>query len=229
MNTFKKLNLTALVLIITVASYAQVSVGIKAGVNLADTRINGLFDNNLPDQNMYPGFTAGIIAELPLFSGFAFRPELNYTQKGFITDISVAELELIGIDVPIGASAKTRFNYVDMPLLVKYSTGTDLAKVYLIAGPTVGYTLNAHVRPVTNFLININLPRVNIPLENDIYQKWEIAATLGLGGEIKVGQGKIFGDARYNLGITNMLQDPVIDFRAKNQGLAITAGYAYQF
>ncbi len=229
MNTFKKLNLTALVLMFTVAVYAQVSVGLKTGVNLADTRINGLFDKNLPEQNMYPGFTAGIIAEFPMLNGFAFRPELNFTQKGFITDISVADFDLLGIDIPIGARAKTRFNYVDVPLLIKYSTGTELAKVYFIAGPTVGYTLNAHVRPVTNFLININLPRVNIPLDNDIYQRWEIAATLGLGGELKVGQGKIFGDARYNLGITNMLQDPIIDFRAKNQGIAITAGYAYQF
>lgn len=229
MNTFKKLNFTALILLITVATYAQVSVGFKSGVNLADTRVSGLFDNNLPEQNMYPGFTAGIIAEFPLLNGFAFRPELNYSQKGFITDVSVTDLELLGIDVPVGARAKTRFNYIDVPLLIKYSTGTELAKVYFVAGPTVGYTLNAHVRPVANFIINVNLPRVNIPLDNDIYQRWEIAATLGVGGEVKAGQGKLFSDVRYNLGLTNMLQDPIIDFRAKNQGVAITAGYAYLF
>lgn len=229
MNSFKKQNLTILVLLLSVATYAQVSLGFKTGVNLADTRINGLFDNSLPEQNMYPGFTAGVIAEVPMLNGFAFRPELSYTQKGFVTDISVSDLELLGIDIPIGARAKTRFNYLDMPLLIKYSTGTDLAKVYFVVGPTIGYTINAHVRPVANLLINVNLPRVNIPLDNDIYQRWEIAGTLGMGGEIKAGKGKIFSDVRYNLGLTNMLQDPIIDFRAKNQGLAITAGYAYSF
>jgi hypothetical protein len=229
MNTFKKLKLIVFLLAATISIQAQIAVGIKSGVNLADTRVDGLFDNNLPEQTMYPGFTVGVIAEIPLMNGFAFRPELNFVQKGFVTDISITDFELLGIDIPLGARAKTRFNYVDMPLLLKYSTGSDLAKLYFIAGPTLGYTLNAHVRPVANLFIDINLPRVNIPLDNDIYQRWEVAATMGIGGEFKAGQGKIFGDARYNLGLTNMLQDPIIDFRAKNQGIAITAGYAYQF
>jgi hypothetical protein len=229
MNLIQKLKLVAFFLAATISIQAQISVGIKSGVNLADTRVNGLFDNSLPEQTMYPGFTVGVIAEITLLNGFAFRPEFNFAQKGFVTDISITDFELLGIDIPLGARAKTRFNYVDMPLLLKYSKGSDLAKLYFIAGPSLGYTLNAHVRPVANLIIDINLPRVNIPLNNDIYQRWEVAATMGVGGEFKAGQGKIFGDARYNLGLTNMLQDPIIDFRAKNQGIAITAGYAYQF
>lgn len=229
MNSFRKIQLLAAFIIISVSSQAQVSIGVKTGVNFADTRVDGLLDNVLPDQTMYTGFTAGLIAEIPIQNGLSFRPELNYIQKGFITEANIYDLELLGIDIPIGAKAKTRFNYLEMPLLMKYSVGTESAKFYIIGGPNISYAANAHVRPVANLLINFNLPKINLNLDGDIYQRWELSGTLGAGGEFKAGHGKIFADARYTLGFTNMLDNPIIDVTSKNQGVNVSAGYAYTF
>lgn len=229
MRTFRLIQLVFTFISVAFVANAQVSLGVKAGANFADTRINGLIDNLLPEQTIYTGFTAGIVAEIPMINGFSFRPELNYIQKGFISQKDLYNFELIGIEIPLGAKLKTRFNYIEMPLLLKFSTGSELAKFYVIAGPNVSFAVNAHSRPVANFLLSFNLPKVNINLSNDIYERWELSGTLGAGGEFKVGHGKLFGDVRYTHGFTNMLDNPIIDFKAKNQGFNMSAGYAYVF
>lgn len=207
---------------------AQISVGGKIGVNFADTRVNGLLENYTPDQTTYTGFTAGVMAEIPMTSALSFRPELNYIQKGF-TVSQAFDVELLGIDMPIGAKANTRLNYMEMPLLLKYSIGSDQTKVYAIAGPNIAYATSAELRPVATFIIDFNLPRIPINLDNDIYNRWEVSGVVGVGGEVKAGPGKIFMDGRYNLGFTSMLENPIVNLNIKNQGFNISAGYAYSF
>lgn len=228
MKSIRKINLIVLFGMFVFALKSQVSIGVKVGANFADTRVSGLVENFIPAQTTYTGFTTGIVAEIPMLNGFSFRPELNYIQKGFVTRQSF-DIEILGIDMPLGAKAKTRVNYMEVPLLVKYSVGNEVAKAYVIAGPSIAYAASAELRPVATLLIDFNLPAININLNNDIYQRWEIGGTMGVGGEIKAGQGKIFADARYNLGFTNMLNNPIVDLKIKNQGMNISAGYAYTF
>ncbi len=228
MNTFRKIQLFILFFSSVIIGHAQVSVGIKAGANFADTRVAGSFENLVPEQTTYTGCTAGIVAEIPVSGNFSFRPELNYIQKGFIVGKSY-DLNLLGIDMNVGAKAKTRINYMELPLLFKYNIGNQNAKAYIIAGPNVAYATSANLRPVATFLVDFNLPLVKIDLTNDIYQRWELSGTMGAGGEVKAGNGKIFADARYNLGFTNMLNNPIVDVRIKNQGFNVSAGYAFNF
>jgi Outer membrane protein beta-barrel domain len=228
MTTLKNLPLFILALFSIVTLEAQVSVGVKVGANFADTRVNGLIENLTPEQTTFTGFTAGVVAELPVLGNLTFRPELNFIQKGFTTAQSF-DVELLGIDMPIGAKARTRINYIELPLLLKYNIGNETAKAYVIAGPNISYAANAELRPVATLLVDFNLPSVNIDMSNDIYQRWELSGTLGAGGEVKAGNGKIFADARYNLGFTNMLNNPIVDLRIKNQGVNLSAGYAYTF
>jgi len=209
-------------------SNAQVSVGVKIGANIADVRSSGVINDLLPNTNSYTGFTVGAIAEIPISNSFSFRPELNYTQKGFSTGLATG-FSVIGINLPIGVRANTRINYVETPLLIKYSIGNENAKFYAIAGPTISYAANAHLRPIASLIIDINLPRVNIDLSNDLYNRIEVSATLGASGEIKAGHGKLFADVRYNYGLTNMLSNPLINLTLQNTGVALTAGYAYTF
>lgn len=215
-------------LLFSITTHAQTYIGAKIGANFADTRVDGLIGNLAPDQTTFTGFTAGIVAEIQMKNGFSFRPELNYIQKGF-TVAQNYDVNVLGIDMPLGGKAKTRVNYIEMPLLLKYSYGTETAKVYALAGPSIGYATSAELRPVATLLLDFNLPVIPINLDNDIYNKTEISGVLGIGGEIKAGNGKLFTDVRYNLGFTNMLNNPIVDIRIKNQGVNLSAGYAFMF
>ena len=154
--------------------HSQISVGVKTGVHFADARIEGFADSYLPELEIYTGFTAGVIVEIPMLNGFSFRPEINYVEKGFRT---MAQVGFTDIDIPVGAGVKTRLQYIETPLLLKYSIGNEKAKFYAIAGPSVAYAADGFVRPVVRALIDFNLPRQDLNLSNDIYRRWDIAAT----------------------------------------------------
>jgi len=228
MRSFRKITLGIAAWVMMLNVNAQISVGAKVGANFADTRVDGLLGNLAPEQTTFTGFTAGVMAEIPMINALSFRPELNYIQKGFTVSQSF-DVDLIGIDMEVGAKARTRINYVELPLLLKYSIGSDAAKVYAISGPSIAYAANAELNPVATFIVDFNLPSIPINLDNNIYNRWEISGILGAGGEVKAGNGKVFADARYNLGFTNMLNNPIVDLRIKNQGFNVSAGYAYSF
>lgn len=228
MRSLRKITLGMAAWIMMFNINAQMSVGVKMGANFADTKVNGLLGNLAPEQTTFTGFTAGIMAEITMKDALSFRPELNYIQKGFTVSQSF-DVNLIGIDMEIGAKARTRINYVEMPLLLKYSIGSDQAKIYAIAGPSIAYAANAELNPVATFIVDFNLPSIPVNLDNNIYNRWEISGVMGVGGEVKAGHGKVFTDVRYNMGFTNLLNNPIVDLRIKNQGFNISAGYAYSF
>ncbi|MFZ1703785.1 MAG: porin family protein [Saprospiraceae bacterium] len=207
-------------------TFAQISVGIKTGINFADANIDGIANNYLPNAEVYTGFSVGIVAEIPMLHGFSFRPELNYIEKGFQ---SMEDFGITQWDIQVGAGVKTRLQYIEAPLLMKFSQGNDLAKFYVIAGPNVSYAVDGWVRPVVRAVIDFTLPRNDLHLSNDIYRRWEISATGGIGGEVKAGGGKIFADVRYTQGFSNILDNPIVDIKIRNQGFGLNVGYAYNF
>jgi Outer membrane protein beta-barrel domain len=228
MKNLIKSSLSAIVAILLIVnSYGQTSIGLKLGGNIADTRTSGLIEILTPVQQSYPGWTAGVFVEMTLSDKFAFRPEFNFTQKGFITPIST-DIELFNLDVPVGIKTKTRLNYTEIPLLIQYNHTQGNASWYAVVGPSIGYVMHGEIRPVASVLIDINLPKFDIPLSSTV-DRFEVSGVIGLGGKIKVGSGYIFGDTRYQYGFTNVLKNPIIDIKLKNQGLALSAGYAYTF
>lgn len=228
MRSIKILTLAFVSFLCSIQLHAQISIGGKIGANFADTRVNGVLESFTPEQKIYTGFTAGIMAEIPMSSAFSFRPELNYIQKGFQIKESF-DVSVLGLDLPLGGTARIRVNYIELPLLIKYSVGSDVAKFYAIAGPNVAYAANAELRPRATFILEFNLPNIPINLDNDIYNRWEVSGVLGVGGEVKAGHGKIFMDGRYLLGFNSLLENPIINLDIKNHGFNISAGYAYTF
>jgi hypothetical protein len=113
-------------------TYAQVSYGIKAGPNLSDVRF--YLKDSWHDQHRYwqttLGFHAGFFLSVPLTNRFSVRPELEFIQKGFLVKA-----------LPQGDQPKSRitFAYIQLPVLFSFKV---VDKLYLEAGPAVGYRLS---------------------------------------------------------------------------------------
>ena len=226
-----KYTLTMLVLtMLTLHVHAQTQVGVKAGVNFSDIAVSGLNLGEVDFLNAKPiaGITAGVYGEIPMGNGLYFSPELNYTEKGF----RIAEgtnVNVFGLPVPIGAEALTRLRYVEAPLLLKYKFEGPKVDAYVQAGPAVGYAMSGDVKMRVNSIIDLNVAQFPLNLQGNLYNPWEVSAVAGAGAEFKTNSGKFFVDAKYSHGITQMLDDPVVDVRLRNKGLGMSVGYAFAF
>lgn len=203
--------------------------GAKAGIQLSDISVSGLnLGLNLLDPKMTPGVTAGLYAEMPMGSHFFFAPEFNYTQKGFRVSESV-NVDIFGATVPLGAEAITRLHYLEMPLMVKYAFGQGKTQGYLKAGPTVAYALEGNVTTRINSIVDFDVARIPVDLHGSLYNAFEVGARIGAGVEWHTNTGKFFVDASLQHGLTDLMNEPVLDLRVKNQALSLGVGYAVKF
>jgi len=145
-----------------------IKIGIKAGINMST--FNG---DIAEDSSMRNGLHFGLVSEIILSDQFSFQPELLFSAQGYKNDTA-------------GASSKERFNYINVPLMVKYYAYDKLSVEF---GPQVGFLINADSRS--------NAGNTDIDDQNIV----DFGMNLGLGYELKNG---IFFQGRYNLGITNV-------------------------
>jgi len=210
-------------------AWAQVEFGVKAGVSFSDVSANGVnFGNGFLDPHLITGVNAGFYGEVPMGSGFYFAPDVRYAQKGFSVHEST-QMNVFGLNVPIGAEAVTRMHYIDMPLAVKYRFGSGAVKGYIKAGPTMGYAVAGSGTTRINSIVDIKVAEINLDPQGSLYNAFEVGGLVGAGFEIPTAQGRFFVDASYTHGLTNIFDVPVVDLRVKNRAFGLGIGYALKF
>lgn len=88
-----------------VSSFAQVSFGVKGGLNFNQVAISDAPASNI---QMATGFHVGGYAQIGLTKKISFIPELQYCQRGYK-------------DSGGGSNTTININYVEAPLLLSYS------------------------------------------------------------------------------------------------------------
>lgn len=207
-------------------SLAQVAIGLKTGANFSKVHTTDLIDQVAPDFRYTPGWNLGGVAEINFGNYFALQPEVNWVQKGFTWDESVG-VPIGNIEIPIGAEATFRTNYLEVPLLAKVKLGNEVVKGYITAGPSFGYAMNAKIITRPRLLFDLDPIKTSLNLENLGYERFEIAAAAGLGIEFNLNGAKIFADARYTHGFTELYDFPLINEKIMNRGIALSAGVLF--
>jgi hypothetical protein len=149
------------------------------------------------------------------------QPEILYSQKGFSSSAT-------GV---ISYEGDYRLNYLEIPLLVKINFGGEKVKLYVNAGPSIGYLLSGRVNGRGSFLglagatLDEPIEFTDSPTLLDITEldANRIEAGLNFGGGLGyaiLGNTALFVDLRYNMGLTdfNNLE------QSKNRVFALTAG-----
>lgn len=179
----KKLLLLVAVMAMAMSASAQLSWGVKGGMNGAN--IGGDADGDIK-ISIY----LGAFAEIPLAGNWAFQPELVYSRQGAAAgDINM------------------RFNYINVPLLAKFYV---LDKWSIEAGPQVGFLLNAKLATDGN--------SVKIPKE--MYKSIDVSIGLGTSYNITDNIGI---SARYNFGLTNVIDPDWLDVNVSGAGGDLTS------
>lgn len=114
-----------------IKGYAQVSFGVKGGLNLNNQHIKN--KNSVVDNAMSLGFNVGFYLSKPIGKGFTFAPEVQYSLKGsklrYATGASNTYTEW----------DTEKLSYLDFPIVFAYNITKIL---YAEAGPSLGFLLS---------------------------------------------------------------------------------------
>ncbi len=227
MKNIKIVLIAAVLLFANVYSNAQVRVGVKVGPTFSQISSNSLFDFFDIEVKNKVGINAGVFAEIDLGYNFVFQPGVEFNQKGHVLRYGTDQFKLFDIEIPLSAKMRTNVNQIDIPLLFKYEIGNELVKFYAEAGPVIGLALSGNFRVTTDIIVPITLLKRDMNFDAMNYNRFEIAGRFGLGVSTYLGDGKLHFGGAYQYGFSDVYDFPLFDFRPKNKGFMITAGYSY--
>ncbi|GIL24729.1 MAG: hypothetical protein BroJett042_32420 [Bacteroidota bacterium] len=174
---------------------AQFALGIKGGPNFAKVDVND------PDASWKgrTGFHGGAFALIKL-TKIGIQPEVIFSQQGSKVKFNSDDYD-------------ANFSYVNIPVILKLYT---VAGINLQAGPQFGFltTAESDYNPITH------QPQTKADIK-DAYKKSDVSVAIGAGWDLPFG---LTIDARYNLGISKIEDDPSIE-ATKNQVFQVSLGF----
>jgi hypothetical protein len=221
----RKSVLTLAALALAIFASAQVSIGVKSGMNFNNLHTTEALGELAPDFTNISEANFGLVTEYAITDQFALQSELNFLKKGFTTKANLDNTELFGIQLPVGGRAETKFSYVEVPLLAKYAFGGEGFQAYITAGPTFGYATAGRIDTKARVLVDFDLGSTNINLDDINYNRFEVGATAGAGLSYTTHFGKFFADARFSQGFTELYDFPLVDEKIKNKGFGVNVGF----
>ncbi|UKB79582.1 porin family protein [Chryseobacterium sp. MEBOG07] len=160
----------------------------KAGINFANQSIK-----NVNGEKSKVSFQAGLGVNIQTgVKNFSIQPEVNFISKGTKFKNSFG-------------NETYNFNYIEVPVLAKYSFGP----VYVNAGPSIGFLMGKSDK---------------IKAAYGKTKTIDFGVQMGAGIAIPAGPGKMIIDGRYNLGLSNISDEKGVD--VKNRGFTVSLGYA---
>jgi hypothetical protein len=182
--------LTISMLLVCCCTEAQISAGLKAGLNLSALKGS---DYNTPEQKTLMGIAIGGLVNYAINEKLSVQPELLYSQEGAQWKGEYEQKNLL--------------NYLNIPLLVQYDNPSGF---YGHTGPQIGFLLSAKMKykepnlPGTG-TIGEDQPGSGVYETRDIkkvYSGTNLSWAFGAGYRHESGFGI---NARYNIGLSNVL------------------------
>jgi hypothetical protein len=179
----------------TSLSLAQMQIGPKAGLNLAN-----LSGDDIEDTDSKTGFAGGVFFMYKFSDMFAIQPEAYYSMKG-ATD----KFDYEGGTIDVTYS----FDYIEVPLLLKLLIPIENSSINpaIFAGPFVGFNTTAKAKAEADGQSE----------EQDVedFKSTEFGLAFGGGLGFPVGTNELGFDVRYILGLST-LDDSAEEADVKN-------------
>ena len=183
-----------LTLAFTLNANAQgTAYGIKGGVSLAS------FSGDDTDElDTRTGFMIGGFVTFPMGSAISIQPEVFYAQKGTKFD-------------DLGSDVTFKLDYIDIPVLFKYTLAGENATPYFLFGPYIGFNITSE-RSANG---------QSVDLDN-------VASTdFGLVFGIGVNFQKFLLEVRYDMGLSNIIDDDTDPDSLNNTAFHLMLGYSF--
>lgn len=189
------------VMFMALPAKAQIKFGIKGGLNISSVH----FNSDILKADNVTGFQVGPMIEttLPLV-GVGLDAAILYSQKGLEANTGLSK-----------TSMKT--DYIDVPVNLKWKFGLPIVKVYLAAGPYVGFRVGGD-----------KFWEVPGSVKSQIKTK-SFSAGLNFGAGVELIKHLQVG-INYGLGLTDNYSLETVDLSksvGKNRGWSVTAAILF--
>lgn len=177
------LGLGLLALAVGQASAQNFNLGVEAGANFSNFIGSDVSQLGNNANNSKLGLVGGAFLCLNFGNSFGIRPEILYEQKGAAVS---------------GTSTTTELDYIEIPVLLKFSLGTPMFNPAVLLGPSFDW--NTVAKDVNgNTISGLN------------------SSDVGLMGGVEIDIDKFLVSGRYELGLDNVkngtnLQNGTITF-----------------
>jgi hypothetical protein len=238
----KKIILIGALIVVFQITYAQITWIPKAGLTSSkiNTKIDepdGSTDYSIGDVRIKIGFTIGVGVNIPITKALSFQPELSFIQKGHSSSAHIASLTINdNVFENYNADSKLTLNYLEMPVLAKYtvSLAKGAAQLFVVAGPSFALGVGGKIKQETSFyyqgMIRTTSEEGKVKFGSDerfpndnygVERRGDIGLQTGIGAILFK---KITVDVRYTFGMTNLWDVEEADIRYTNRALQFTVG-----
>ena len=182
-------------------------LGFKAGLNLTN-----MYVQDVSDENMKVGLTAGFIAKLPLSRGFSIQPELLYSNKGAKETYNNL----------LQGEGEYRFNlhYIEMPVLAVINLGSNFN---IHGGPYIAYLAGVDIKDMNDDGSVENIDELNA--EN--FHRVDYGLAAGFGVDIS----NLTLGARYSYGLHEIGKSGSLSGEltkdSKNSAISLYIGFGF--
>lgn len=200
---------------IATPALAQTGIGLRLGANLPNVSFTDEDGNSIDefDSKSNTGFVFGAVLELGVSENFAIQPELLFSQHGFAFDDTFFGEKI---------SVKTRFNYLQLPVLAKAKFGSDAFGFNIVAGPHLGFGIGDIT---TEAEVLGEKEKESSSWDDAEFKRLDFGVTGGVGISFAAGPGRLGLDARYQLGLGNLISEPEGSEKASNRNMQLSLSY----
>jgi len=194
------------------AQSKSIGLGVRGGLNLSSVSWSPAL---VPPEEVSSktGFHAGVVVALDVHEYFGIEIDGLYTQQGFAS-------------TEPGIEAKLNGAYIQVPIMVKgrYPVGSSVA-IRIMGGPAVEFEVGCTVSGTQGGVeasFDCDDPLIDANRKKTL---WSLMFGGGLG--INAGPATVFLDVLYDLGLTNLVENPAPDEVVKSRTWMFSAGFSY--
>lgn len=207
-------------IILSVASFAQVSVGIQGTGNLASAKIK--FENDFDytkSMKAMPG--AGVVLQFGLGKNIAVRSGLNYVQNGVVLKATVDG------ETSMKVKLENNLHYVQVPVNLLFEVPVSMVTFYVGGGAFFNYGISGKTKSTLTYTMPDG-EEFSETEKVDAFKKEEDGGAglkktdFGVGALAGLKFGKLFANVGYQMSLSNSADAEGGQY--KNRGLQLTIG-----
>jgi hypothetical protein len=216
---------------LTGSAFAQFSIGARVAGNLSTLSESGYDDDEEPEfEGRRRGIALGLVTEMRFSKMFAIQAEMLYSQYGAKSS-GEESFEFGNMTYDITWEDKIRLNYFQIPVLAKVTLGSERLGFDIMAGPHLAYGVGkitydySYTERVNGVIEDRESGSESETWDELEANRFDFGFTGGIGISLPVGPGRLGLDARYQLGLLNLLEDPYENEKLTNRNIQIGLSY----